>query len=165
MDVILLYVLASSTTPFLASRHEAKAQGGLFLLVFITSVTSVLTRQALDEAARLREDNTNLTNQMNEERGRIREERKQFREEAEKLERRAATSEREKAELRESLEESTSQWKTCQEQYGRELRGVRAELSVVRKEIQEYRDKVCIYIFITLEGKVFNWSFYLEHDR
>jgi hypothetical protein len=98
-------------------------------------------KEALHEAARLREDNSNLANQMNEERARNREEREGFREVTETLERMAATSEREKAVLRESLEEQTSQWRTRQEQYERELSEVKAELATVRKEIQDYREK------------------------
>ena len=98
--------------------------------------------QALEEAVKLREDNVELTNLLSEERARMKEDRERFKQESERMQRRAATTEREKAELRDNLEEQTTQWRTRQERYERELTEMKAVLSSVREEIRMFRDQV-----------------------
>ena len=97
---------------------------------------------------KLRDEKKDLNNLLSEEKAKFEDERAKFQDERERFRQEAATSEREKAKLQESLEEQAVKWKSRQEKYERELNEVKAMLSSVRKEIQEYCDQVsaCDYI-------------------
>lgn len=99
---------------------------------------------------KLRDEKKDLSNLLSEEKAKLEDERAKFQDERERFRQEAATTERGKAELRESLEEQAEEWKSRQERYERELNEMKAMLFSVKKEIQEYRDQVYLYIPIYL---------------